>query len=233
MRLGKRASTNTGGQNRARMENCESCRGEQLAHKFSFCKTCVELLCQECRKNKHDIHITNTVDVVAAEVRKDASDCTSQTTQGKLGNVQQMEKLVQTFRDELLTYEAETTNRIKSHIGSLHRQLDNICDSLLQNVADVVREDLRRLQKIERDAKKLASSISSMCDSAKQISGEADDIITIRRGYVLCEELKEALQTDLPKPTRGHAFDTKFIPGTTDVESLTRMCGQVSTFSGQ
>ncbi|KAL5019719.1 hypothetical protein ScPMuIL_002611 [Solemya velum] len=216
-----------------RMETCQSCRSTEAVDTFNFCKTCVKIVCGKCRSEKHGHHEIDSVAVVATEVRDDSSDYTSsQNTRGKLAGVQQVEQLAQNFEEQLLAHEAKQIDRIKSHFGSLHDLLNQICDALVQNVADVVRDDMKLLKKIEKDAKKLAASITAMCDSAKQIIREADDMIAVTRGYALCEDLKEALTTEITTPTRSPAFNLQFLPGTPDRTGLEVMCGQISVTTG-
>ncbi|KAL5019923.1 hypothetical protein ScPMuIL_002815 [Solemya velum] len=230
MRLGKKPM-DTG--DAKRMETCQSCRSKEAVDKFNFCKTCVKIVCGKCRAKKHGHHKIDNMAAVATEVRDDASDYTSsQNTQGKLGGVQRVEQLAQSFTDQLLTLEEKQIDRIRSHIASLHKLLDDICDALVQSVADVVAEDLKLLKRIEKDAKKLAANITAMCDSAKEIISEADDIIAVTRGYALCEDLKEALTTEITTPTKGPAFNLEFLLGTADKNGLEDMCGQISMTTG-
>ncbi|KAL5010130.1 hypothetical protein ScPMuIL_012435 [Solemya velum] len=233
MRQGPRPERYGGGaEGGQRTETCPSCRGDYPVDTFVFCKTCTKILCEKCRSNKHGRHETTGVDAVASGVRKNASDYASPgSTQTKFGDIQQIEELTERFTDEVLVSETDKIDQIRSHINCLHQELDQICEALIKDVSDVAKEDLKNLNKVDKEAKKLGASISAMCESAKQISAEADDFKVVTHGYSLCEELREALDTELAAPVRGRAIDVQFVPGCSDRTNLEGMCGQIAVMS--
>lgn len=232
MRTGKRPTKITGdGQgSTTRMETCQSCRANQAVDSFIFCETCITIVCEGCRASRHGHHKTNRLDVAASDVKKISLGYVSpQAGPVKISDIQAVEQLTQSLKDELLTLETDTIEKIKKHISALKEQLDDICNALIQNVSEVVSTELKSLRKMEGEAKKLAASISDMCEQAGQLSRDEDDFNVVSRGFSLCEELREAMDTKLPTPVKGPSFGIKYLPGSINRSSLEDMGGEVST----
>lgn len=198
-------------------------------HVIAYCINCRKLACVICLGTKHKFHNTENVSIVATETRERIKELTTpQTTQAKFDDVEKAERLSADNKSELETMETQTIGRIIEHIDSLREQLKKIEENLIKNVTDLVERDMKHFRDAERNLKKVAASIETLCDTANQIVSETDDIKVIERGYDFPEELTEAFNTPIPTPVRGPAFGLNFVPGTLDTSILTAMCGKVS-----
>lgn len=83
-----------------------------------------------------------------------------------IGDIPEDEQLPQSLTREILT--------IKEHISSLRNKWDDLCDALIPADAAVASGELYKLRQIEKDARKLAASISDMRERAENVPGTPD-----------------------------------------------------------
>ncbi|KAL5019712.1 hypothetical protein ScPMuIL_002604 [Solemya velum] len=204
---------------------CPSC--DSTSHVTAYCRRCSKLVYVECLTLSPQSHNTDQVSIVAGGLRGRTKENTvPQTTQEQLDD----EKKVADNASELEAMETQTINRIIEHIGLMREQMKDIGEHLIQRVTASVNKDLKYCLDAEKNVKKVAASIKTLCDAANQIISKMDDIEVIEPECKFPEKLTETFDTaiGLPIPDRGSALGSDFIPGILDTNMLSDTCGKVS-----
>ncbi|KAL5010726.1 hypothetical protein ScPMuIL_013031 [Solemya velum] len=80
---------------------------------------------------------------------------------------------------------------------------------------------------MERNLKRTEQTLTRIYDDTVQLLTKANNVEVVSKAYDLKEEIGEILGTDLSLPSRGAAYDAKFVAGTIDFDILREMCGEI------
>lgn len=193
-----------------------------------YCRRCRVLLCLSCVSGKHNHHDSQTIAVVAGEIRTTLmANISPECKKEKFDVIEDTERTIREMKTEVDTIERDQITRINEHIDTLHAELDKIRGKLLKRVTDVTKDDVEIINKAEMNIQRVAKHLTTMYETAESILNEENDVILIPQGYPLCEEMSDYPNSELTTPIRGAAFKTAFIPCNIDLEILDYMCGKV------
>lgn len=191
------------------------------------CKQCQELVCTKCRAAYHRHHESDTISVVAGELRNEIQKYNSiQKKERKLDDIAECKRAVADMKKTAITEEQCQIDKIDEHVNELHRLIKDLRHNLVRKMNEVTRKETEELNKTDRKLDRLAASLNTICGNAKQTANVQDDITVVKQGYSICEELNEAFETEIT-PINSRTDSIKYIPGTIDSGMIAEMVGEV------
>ncbi|KAL5020459.1 hypothetical protein ScPMuIL_003351 [Solemya velum] len=134
---------------------------------------------------------------------------------------------VANLKKELHKLETEQIDSINEHIQELKQALETMRVDLVSRVSYIVKQETDSLNKMERNLKRTEQTLTRIYDDTVQLLTKANNVEVVSKAYDLKEEIGEILGTDLSLPSRGAAYDAKFVAGTIDFDILREMCGEI------
>lgn len=194
-----------------------------------YCERCRVFVCNKCIPTKHPRHRPQKVETLAQQIRQNVTaKLVSEKTNEKLSFIDKERENAGNTKTKLSTVETNVIAEIEEHTTRLHEEIDKIRDLLLNEVTENVNETTRSLDNTERKLDKSASSMRKLLDTANDILSESDDMVVVKSGLSICEEMEETFTIDMTPSDNHSTFDLVFLPGDIDQNKLKSVSGQVS-----
>lgn len=194
------------------------------------CRRCQQPICKACLSTAHSLHETGTIRAVADELKVEVGAVLSdRVRRARKDEITDVKNRVANLKKELHKLETEQIDSINEHIQELKQALETMRVDLVSRVSHIVKQETDSLNKMERNLKRTEQTLTRIYDDTVQLLTKANNVEVVSKAYDLKEEIGEILGTDLSLPSRGAAYDAKFVAGTIDFDILREMCGEVST----
>ncbi|KAL5015606.1 hypothetical protein ScPMuIL_007312 [Solemya velum] len=192
------------------------------------CRRCQQPICKACLSTAHSLHETGTIRAVADELKVEVGAILSdRVRRARKDEVTDVKNRVANLKKELHKLETEQIDSINEHIQELKQALETMRVDLVSRVSHIVKQETDSLNKMERILKRTEQTLTRIYDDTVRLLTKANNVEVVSKAYDLKEEIGEILGTDLSLPSRGAAYDAKFVAGTIDFDILREMCGEI------
>ena len=160
----------------ARMSMKLPCKQHPEENYTTFCNTCQKPCCPNCIPESHDKHSFSQLQQAAKDVRGKLANYTTKLDKEVLGSRKKMRDTVEQMLTKTKSDAERHKNTVRKKCQTLRKSIDDMENSLLTEIDEMLKDDTKQLEKQLSDIKASEERIRRQLASCNDVMANTSDV---------------------------------------------------------